>query len=857
MAAGVTGHSLGRHDVPLPTDLLTTIRRHLSLATACALLTLGALAGTARAEWGELGHFAIPTGKAESDVNFTSSFSVLAFATDSADSSYYVGDEPNEGEFRIQRFVEGQQDASISFTPPEAKKVHDGIGETGVGLQLAVDPINNRVYALVIYKRRNPSPKELKEEEQESEQFEKEVEEEKEGKKPSGSRLIKATYEHFPLDSEEHAAGELYAFELTGGKLVSAKVNLEGKPAPIVGEAAFADQGEQPEEALLNPRGMAVDPKSGDPVILGVEDEETDEKVEKEEAEKQCRAAAQFVAITVKAGTSKLTGGKLGHRYVDKADVLRPGETGCQLYEEAEVPLSPVVTPGGNLLIYSGAQSEGQIWEVPTPGSESGEGELETTPTMLYGEHQLGSLLNLEPPEEGAGPVMSFAPENSTEGRIYLSVEGFEHEPIPLALHYTESSDKSSEVSEIGWTAGGAGEMCGIPSPDNVTAVMGAGQERVLVFDAYLEESVSHSPRVETFAFGPNGSTSGCPTATLTAPKMVVGLNQDAKEVQTHEPITLSSELKGADAKSVKWELKYKNAANGEEGEETVEQASVQLRNLAGEYEFLPLKYEFKHAGNYEISEVVQGDDLAGETIKAAEVLHVIATAMTPILKPVPPKAVRVNEEEATLSATVEDPNAGEAPKMHLKKVKWEFGDGSAAVEETPGELPNPSELQIKHKFVSRCKGGKCKITLTVEDTVAEGTPTKTTFEIAVNESVAEEIQHQKEAEEKAAKEAKEKQEAAEKAAKEAQEAKERQAAAEKAAKEAQEAKAAKEAREAKEKEEQKKHEEEAHKPPTRAQLLAKALKQCKKGPKSKRGKCEATARKKYGPKSKKRRKKK
>lgn len=44
------------------------------------------------------------------------------------------------------------------------------------------------------------------------------------------------------------------------------------------------------------------------------------------------------------------------------------------------MPLSPVVTPGGNLLIYSGAQSEGQIWEVPTPGSESGEGEVATTP---------------------------------------------------------------------------------------------------------------------------------------------------------------------------------------------------------------------------------------------------------------------------------------------------------------------------------------------------------------------------------------------------------------------------------------------------------------------------------------------
>ncbi len=815
---------------------------------------LCALAAVAHAEqWGELGHFPIPVGKGAKQVNFGPSSNILAFATDSVDSSYYIGDEPNPGEFRIQRFVEGKAEAEISFSPPEPKKVHDGIGETGVGLQLAVDSTNNRVYALLVYKRRNAS------ENEEKALLKEEKELENEGK---ACEPPKTCWERAPLDSEERAAEELYAFELTGGKLVPAR-EKEGKPAPIIGETtaassttAFADQSEQPKEALLNPRGIAIDPKSGDPVILGVVDEEESEKVEKEEAEKQCRAAAQFVVIVVKAG--KVTG-TLGHRYVDKADALRP-EPGCE-HEEIpipDVPLSPVVTPGGNLLIYSGAQSEGQIWEVPTPGSESGEGEVDTTPTMIYDEHQFGAALNLEPPEEGAGPAMSFAPENATEGRIYLSVQGLAHEPIPLALHYVESSDKSSEVSNIGWTAGGAGANCGIPSPDNVTAVMGAGKESVLVLDAYLEEGGSHNPRVETFAFGPNGSTNGCPKATLTAPHMVFGLAQNATEAPTNQPVSFASELKGADAKSVKWELKYKDAATGEEGQETVEQTAAQLRSGLGEYEFLPLKYEFKHAGEYEISELVQGDDLAEETVKAPEVLHVEATATTPILKPAPPKAVRVNEEEATLSVGVEDPNTAEKPNMHLKKIKWEFGDGTSQEVTPPAELADGSELQIKHKFTSRCKAGKCKVSLIVEDTVAEGTPAKTTFEITVNESIAEEELHKKEAEEKAAKEAKEakeKQEAEGKAAKEAQEAKERQAAAEKATKEAQEAKAAKEAQE---KAEQKKREEEAaHKAPTRAQLLAKALKTCKKESKSKRAKCEATARKKYGPKGKKKRKKK
>jgi hypothetical protein len=841
--------------VPLPTVLLTTVRRYLPLATACALLMLCALAAAAHAEWGELGHFPIPVGTGEKQVNFAASSSVLAFAADSADSSYYIGDEPKVGEYRIQRFVEGKDEASISFTPPEPKKAHDAEGETAVGLQIAVDPVHNRVYALVLYKRRSESEKEEKEQEKEETTL------------GNACDAPKTCWDRSPLDSEEQAAGELYAFELSGdGKsLVSAKENSEHKPAPIVGETAaetsttaFADQSEQPKEALLHPRGLAVDPTTGDVVILGVEDEEPDEKVEKEEAEKQCRAAAQVVLIATKSGT--LTGhGSLGHRYVDKADGLRPGELGCQSEEETDVPLSPVVTPGGNLLIYSGAQGEGQIWEVPTPGSESGEGEVEAKPTLIYYEHQLGLLLNLEPPEEAAGPVMSFVPEGTGgEGRIYLAVQGFAHEPVPLALHYVESADKSSEVSDIGWSAGGAGEMCSIPSPDNVSAVVGAGHERVLVLDAYLEEAGSHSPRVESFAFGPGGSTTGCPQATLTDPHMIFGLSQDATEAPTNQPVTLASELKGANAKSVKWELKYKDPATGEEGQETVEQTSTQLHNVHGEYEFLPLKYEFKHAGDYEISEVVEGDDLAGEAVKPAEPLHVIATAITPILKPALAKAVRVNEEEASLTVTVEDPNTGEKPKMHLKKIKWEFGDGTSEEVTPPTELANPSELQIKHKFVSRCKAGKCKVTLTVEDTVAEGTPAKTTFEVTVNESLVEIAQREaKERQEaKEAQEAKERQEAKEKQeAKEAQEAKEKQAAAEKAAKEAQEAKVAKEA---KEKEEQKKHEEEAkRRPPTRAEELAKALRTCKKESKRKRAKCEATARKKYGPKGKKKRKKK
>ena len=49
------------------------------------------------------------------------------------------------------------------------------------------------------------------------------------------------------------------------------------------------------ERPLLDPRGMAVDPATGDLAISGNEDEAPMESVQNEEEEKQCRAAVQFV----------------------------------------------------------------------------------------------------------------------------------------------------------------------------------------------------------------------------------------------------------------------------------------------------------------------------------------------------------------------------------------------------------------------------------------------------------------------------------------------------------------------------------------------------------------------------------
>ena len=226
-------------------------------------------------------------------------------------------------------------------------------------------PRRNRVYALLLYGRRGQSEKEL-------------TAEEKCEKRSAGqSRVATLALREGPLDSEEYAAGDLYGFEYKGGALVPMKEE-EGHAVPILGEKgtnSLRDQGEVPKEALLNPRGLAADPVTGDVVITGDEDRQENSKVEKEEGEKECRGAAQLV--TIKETVSKEIKASLGRRYVEKGNVLDPEQPTCGGAGELEyeaIPYSPVVTSGGRMLAEVKSETgvnigiegdENQIWEFP------------------------------------------------------------------------------------------------------------------------------------------------------------------------------------------------------------------------------------------------------------------------------------------------------------------------------------------------------------------------------------------------------------------------------------------------------------------------------------------------------------
>ena len=328
-----------------------------------ALLVFCLAAVSARAaSWGERSHFALPVGTGAGQVNPSGGSGELEFSA-GTDGSYYVVDRVAGEELRLQRFAGRSTQGSISFEPPQPTNEEGGEASR---VLVASDPAHNRVYVLSVYTRREKNEKEEKQEEK------------------TGKPV-------FPLDAEMQAAGALYAFEYKPGTgLVSAK-EKEGKPAPVLTRAQMGGQAEAPKEALLDPRGMAVDPATGNLVIVGNEDEEADEKVEAGKL-KQCRPAAQFVAPEANGG--QLKGAKLGRREVDRAAAMltkngRPLGCGEEEAEEAglQAPLAPVFAPGEKLLVlyYEGVGAAGnalgaQVWEFASDSGSQTQEEVVTTP---------------------------------------------------------------------------------------------------------------------------------------------------------------------------------------------------------------------------------------------------------------------------------------------------------------------------------------------------------------------------------------------------------------------------------------------------------------------------------------------
>jgi PKD repeat protein len=645
--------------------------RRVLLALAGLIAMLGTDVAVARAEYGEVGSPISETGKVSEKGQ-----KPHAFGVDPTDNSFYVGDEVTQIEganelhfYRIQKFsASGQPLAEIKIKAKEASVELSNVALEGI----AVDAARKHVYVLVDRQR---------EPEEEEPVFDPSV--------PAAATLYAFSTE---VKNGEHKLEPAEGTKNAEGAL--AELNSESKKAKV---------------ALVEPHGIAVDPTNGEVVILGQEDLQTTAG-----GAPELRAAVQRVH----------TSGSLGSRYIDLANCLDEGapvvgEPACSV---AGQPFSPIVVPGGKGAsegkVY--AERSGEIWELPSSVTEIEPKRFETHPKRLLptdSTEELGSEQALiefpkanEVVAEQGGGTMSFAPGGAEgEGRIYLTAAITTNAGI-LVLHYSEPGG-TPEARELGWTGGqseSSGEKCSIPKKGNqALLVSGDEKEDVFVFDAHEKLGNSGSNGVDVFEFGPGGA--GCPHVSVTTPSVKVKNNQgeevEVSPVPLGEPAMLSSTVSGANAVKVKW--KFKDLSTGEE--EPAEEAG---------YEFgaTSVKHKFEHTGKYEVTEIVETDDLANPVV---EVKREVTVAATPIGLELSYPAVITVGSATRFEAAVHDPHESGTP--HLKYV-WTFGDG----EEKSGEIMSAG---VNEEHTYRTEGPKF-VTLQVTDT--HGVSAEVTREISV-----------------------------------------------------------------------------------------------------------------------------
>ncbi len=591
-----------------------------------------------------------------------------AIGVDPTDNSVYVADEPKEPnnkagslvrEIRVQKFkasAEGKYtlSASASFTETSTplSKGHEVPPVEGI----AVDPKAKKVYLLLADIR----AKTLGQDKETS----------------SGAELF--------------VASTLYAFEAqeTGESLVGA-----GKEGPnneiLTGPEALHAQSETPGAAILQPRGITVDPGTGEAIIFG--------HVDPNKTALDSISADHYAAQRIHAD------GSLASTYVDTTNVLK------KELESSFSPSSPVVVEAGGKehleLLYGG------LVELPSEGAPK---RISLAPETGIAQGISGTP---------SGGRLSAAPD----GTVWGATGSIKNESATEPFYAGLTAFSGSDGSEIGWTGGQAAveptrtlDKCVIEpyGKSEVPHLVAAGSggkvfalapeflltEETIIIEEEEEEEKEEKIKLPgpffpaVIEFGPGGS--GCPGASATVPVARVGGN----EVKGEEPVSpgatvaFSSQVKQADALKVEWDF----------GDGSAKQvvASDQFQTTHGEH-----KYEKE--GTYTVTETIYSDDLAApsEAVYTGGKFtnpKITVTRTLLVSKPHPKPAFSVEPaivavgQEATFSGEASDANG--APALPLEYA-WSFGDGA--------ESAASSARTVKHAYAA---GGTYTITLTVTD---------------------------------------------------------------------------------------------------------------------------------------------
>lgn len=564
--------------------------KRLVLLLSAALLMAAAAASAPSANAESFGELGKPFFGEKAKEAFTEESSDHAFGVDSETNDVYVGDQPKENEYRIQEFSsEGKFLHAVSMKFEKKKrKGTEQVPEDGIE-GIAVDPQENRVYALVRYERES--------EEGNGEEF---------------------------VDPELPAAGTLFAFtasELKPATNTKSEGELEGVLDNTTMLHAQSEVVANPSEsALIEPSGIAVDPTTHDVIILGKE-EQCDPITTA--CEEHLLTAAQRIEPT----------GTLGRRWLDTGECFEgegegaascfkethKGETKQEEEEESALqpgePDSPIVTASGRVLV--DVQTSDEIWEIPK-SFESGALAADAPKPLAVVSDEVPELKNAlqqlvsfpgqpEPREGGALSYVHESGEGPGEGRLYQGTEvkgviGKHANPGIAMLKLSEGGS----ASEVGWTggqnkveqekvAGGGCWLSGFSQP-----TIGAGsKETVFALDPNVPpgsgEGSQEPPKPEVATFGPNGTR--CPTASVAAPTATLNgtaVGTSANPAPAGKKVTLSSKLTLANALIVEWTLP--------EGAQKVTEP---------QFEATKLQYAFATPGEKTVTETIYTDNLA------------------------------------------------------------------------------------------------------------------------------------------------------------------------------------------------------------------------------------------------------
>ncbi len=590
---------------------MRTIGRAVNnLFAVAGLLVLLAMLGApaASASYGELAHFG-EAGTGKGQFNLGESFGGTdAIGVDQTTNDVYVVDGPTKKEYRLQKFeLSGGQWKAVAEHKfkPDLTRVE---GIEGV----VVDPVTGRAYVLVLQERG----------------------------------------ENAKVDPEVVVAGALYAFATSN--LEPASGTDEGL---VAGSEVLHGLSTTPGESLLEPAGIALDPTTGDVVILGYEDRTGED---------------EELTVVLERVTSA---GSLGARWRDETEFFTAGG------EVTPEVTSPVVSSTGKVYVSggelpSGEESYEEIDEVPADFTSK------APPVALtkFATEELVTFPGEPFPLNGAGLALS------PEGTFYAYAQvlrqegaGF-HEPAVLAFE--------PDGNELGWFGGQSQPK---ESPHVACAVsfrghpvLAAGKEgKVFVFDTDPE-----APGV--VEFGPGGT--GCPTATATAPVASVNNEPVSGSVSVGAKVKFASTVTQANALATTWEFTN-----------TTTKATETVAGPGGQLEHPEIVHTFSLEGTYTVKETIKTDDLASPTLVKEAAITAKALAPTAQFSATTPITVG--------SAASFDPKTSSGNGGAITAYTWNFGDGSAPVTTTEATV-------VSHPYSSP---GTYTVTLTVRNAVGTG----------------------------------------------------------------------------------------------------------------------------------------